>query len=1343
MDIMKLRTHIHRNNLQHLLLTAMLMLCVQLPIAASPYKDFYHTYTNSAIVLTMLVDSKGTAWVGTTNGLMRYEDLKRPDDMRMAMPEELRVPINLIQGIKDGRLLVETRATKKLIFDPITYNVEEINQEWLDARGIANDGPWTIKIASRPEADALIESKGILYSVDLTSDSKAKLIKELEQPAIALSTDQNYYHILTPRKIYTYSFDTKKISETANPEETFAPKAMKDNKGNIWFGDKNLYHYDIKTGIWRKLRDDLMVTEIEKAGSDIYVGTSKSGIIHYNEGGELQGELHHNPFDINTPLSDHCELIYVDNKDNLWVAYNKNDLSISSQSYQTTLPRHIQSLQRQFVKDDVISLLPINDAEMLAGTDGNGLHLVNPETGKEMHDKSIMLPQIGDASITALYKDSNNRLWIGIYRQGLICVENGKQHKYLPNSSPFSIVEDSDGNIYIGTSGNGLYRIDSRLDKEPYKIDLQGETWIQKLSVDKSGQIYITTVSKIFTLEPKKLHATQLLKDLPNVFSSFHITSYPDSRSLLWMIGDDNDNCLRILDTATDSVYSIPTLAGVRFKSVIEDDSKNMWLASDNNIYNIVPQYDPSTRSYSFRHYAYNLRGNEGNTHKFNLRSVAKLSDGRLVFGGMNGYQIVEPANYHKLSHILESRGSLTALKINNEYVLPNQIMNGKTVLTKELGHTNEITLNSDENYLKLMFSPNDYDFPLNTEYYYRLDSTKGEWYPISGNMIEFIDLNPGKYHLEISAMQPDGTMSDEVESIDIKILPPWYKSAWAYIAYVVILLIIIACVVFYYIDRQKQKMKVAQAEKEISRQHQLNEMKLRFFTNISHDFRTPLSLIITPLETYLGKHSDKETSQFLQPVHKNAVRLLNLVNQILDFRKLDVTGIPLHLSYGDIVSYLKEICTSFNLFSEDSGIKMSVTTELKSLNMYFDKDKVSKIMMNLLSNAFKYNEKDGTVNVALDVTDDNMLQIRVADTGKGIPDEDKKRIFERFYQASDRHHTSMGCGIGLHIVKEFVTLHEGKVEVADNTPCGTVFIVSLPIKKTIGKESESTESKTENESNLSLEIPASETNQTETRPTILLVEDNQDFIDFMERSLEDDYHIHKAYNGLEALEILSKENIDMIISVVMMDKMDGLELCKAVKSDIKTSHIPIILLTARSMAEDELKGLESGADSYVTKPFSMPILQQRIAKLIEDHRRSQDKFRRIPDISPSEITITSLDEQFLSDAVRIVEENMSNPDFSVEMLSSLLGMHRTHLYKKLSGITGKSPLEFIRIIRLKRAAQYLAGSKMYISEIAYKVGFNNPRLMSKYFKEEYNMTPREYVRSLGLDNNIEPDDNT
>lgn len=384
--------------------------------------------------------------------------------------------------------------------------------------------------------------------------------------------------------------------------------------------------------------------------------------------------------------------------------------------------------------------------------------------------------------------------------------------------------------------------------------------------------------------------------------------------------------------------------------------------------------------------------------------------------------------------------------------------------------------------------------------------------------------------------------------------------------------------------------------------------------------------------------------------------------------------------------------------------------------------------MMNLLSNAFKHTPRGGKVYVDMGIGYDGRLDISVMDYGCGIPDADKERIFDRFYQNKCDNAANMGCGVGLHIVREYVALHNGSIKVTDNTPHGAVFTVSLPVVMAVvdvnGDDRAGTDLVLqEAEANCCDEVPVD-------KHSIMIVEDNHEFIDFLYQSLSDEYNVLRAPNGEEAIAMLDDLSVDIVISDVMMDRMDGLELCRRIKTTLQYSHIPVILLTAKSMVEDEIQGFKVGADDYITKPFNLSVLKLRIQTILRSREQYCQNFKNKAEINPSEITITSLDEQFIAKALSIVEENMSNTDFSVEDLSAALSIHRAHLYRKLSGITGKTPIEFIRLIRLKRAKQYLEKSQMYISEIAYAVGFNSPKLFAKYFKEEFGMSPRDYQNS-------------
>lgn len=512
--------------------------------------------------------------------------------------------------------------------------------------------------------------------------------------------------------------------------------------------------------------------------------------------------------------------------------------------------------------------------------------------------------------------------------------------------------------------------------------------------------------------------------------------------------------------------------------------------------------------------------------------------------------------------------------------------------------------------------------------------------------------------------------------------------------------------------------------------------MKFRFFTNVSHELRTPLTLIISPLEGMLKETTDELQSTRLQLMYRNAQRLLHLVNQLLDFRKGEMSTHQLSLSEGDIISYVHSVCNSFLLMADKKHIQFSFFSGIDTFSMAFDADKVGKIVMNLLSNAFKFTPEGGRVTVMIEhvAGTPDILEIKIADTGIGISDVDKEHIFERFYQAGHKGvEETTGNGIGLSLVRDFVTLHEGEVKVFDNIGMGSVFVIQFPVKhvETQVQLPEETGMPAGDEEDKEMKEEAREETERKNFPLLLIVDDNEDFRIFMRYSLELQYRVKLAVNGKEAWEMMQEELPDLVISDVMMPQMDGNELCRLIKQDKRTAHIPVILLTARQNTEAKLEGLQTGADDYVTKPFNMTILVLRIRKLIElsrYHRVTQGMI----DPAPSEIVITSLDEKLIEKAIKYVEDNMSRTELSVEELSRELGMSRVHLYKKLLQITGKTPIEFIRVIRLKRAAQLLRESQLHVSEVAFEVGFNNPKYFSRYFKDEFGVLPSVYQEKEG-----------
>ena len=659
-------------------------------------------------------------------------------------------------------------------------------------------------------------------------------------------------------------------------------------------------------------------------------------------------------------------------------------------------------------------------------------------------------------------------------------------------------------------------------------------------------------------------------------------------------------------------------------------------------------------------------------------------------------------------------------------------------LIEKELNDVENVEFDYKQNIFSASFASDNYNLPEKTQYMYKLEGFNNDWLtlPLGVHNVTFTNLAPGKYVLRVKAINSDGYVGMKEATLGIVVNPPFWMSWWAYLLYTIGLVVVFFLARYRMLKREREKFHLQQIENEVAKNEEINNMKFRFFTNVSHELRTPLTLIISPLEGMLKETTDELQSTRLQLMYRNAQRLLHLVNQLLDFRKGEMSTHQLSLSEGDIISYVHSVCNSFLLMADKKHIQFSFFSGIDTFSMAFDADKVGKIVMNLLSNAFKFTPEGGRVTVMIEhvAGTPDMLEIKIADTGIGISDVDKEHIFERFYQADHKGvEETTGNGIGLSLVRDFVTLHEGEVKVFDNIGTGSVFVIQFPVKHV------ETQVQLPPETGISIgeeedkEIKEETREETERKdfPLLLIVDDNEDFRIFMRYSLELRYRVKLAVNGNEAWEMMQEELPDLVISDVMMPQMDGNELCRLIKQDKRTAYIPVILLTARQNTEAKLEGLQTGADDYVTKPFNMTILVLRIRKLIElsrYHRVTQGMI----DPAPSEIVITSLDEKLIEKAIKYVEDNMSRTELSVEELSRELGMSRVHLYKKLLQITGKTPIEFIRVIRLKRAAQLLRESQLHVSEVAFEVGFNNPKYFSRYFKDEFGVLPSVYQEKEG-----------
>lgn len=1280
--------------------------------AQERYRWFHHIHATPDDVQAVCPESSGRVWFGTTRGLFRYGDC--PEGVRYdLLPEVLQQGVNEIQPFGEGRMLVRTRDGGLWVYSPVDNSARNLS-EFLPGWGLDFPVDWELMIRADAGNGFWISRLGRLYRKG-PGDGPASFVLDLPGVIRSIDSDGRQVCVVTDSLLSLTSVNTPGEVRTFPHGLKFQRSGMwcaLDGDENIWVGSRGVYRFPKETLQKETVSDNLSVMDLIRSRSGaILVATGISGIYTYSPDGTLFQHTTHRAFESGTLWSDNVRSIREGPDGALWVCYWKPSVSVSLPGSLASPSRHILPLLVEGLEENVSSVAQAPDGTVWFGTDGQGLFC------RDRRDDSFHVPDISLAqpSVTSLFFDSRGRTWIGTYMGGIYCMEGGRVRHLLPSTSCFCFLEDSRGDIWAGMQGQGVYRISGNLAGEPVQVDMHGNVWLFGL-VEMGSTIYAATSNGLVAIRPDTGEATRI-KGTRSGAQDFQNDNFSalvkDSRNLLWLAGKKGDFPLEIFDSERDTILSLPQLSGQIVKSIVEDEDRNIWVAAEKDLIQIIVNFDTARQQYTFHPAVYQFRNQEPVESFNNGRVAIKLADGTLLFGGSAGYREVRPSDFPPRTALPPAPSFVvTTIRINNDYLWAVD-------LTSREG----ITLPHDRNDISLVISSEDYASPFETKLLYRIRNFDENWRVVRENIIDLDRLVPGHYDIEIGNGNPDGSLAGTPVPFSIDIKHPWYATWWAYLLYFLMGGAIVSLLAYYYIDRRRKKESLERIRQEADRQHQLNEMKLRFFTNISHDFRTPLSLIITPLETYLNDESHKAEEPFFRPIYRNAVRLLNLVNQILDFRKLEADGVRLNLTYGNLVPFLKDICTSFALFADEKSIRLDFEPQQEEILTSFDKDKLSKTVMNLLSNAFKFTPEEGRISLRV-FSDGGDAVINIADTGPGIPDSQKKAIFARFYQYQGEDAPYIGSGIGLHIVKEFVDLHGGSVSVTDNMPKGSVFTVRIPLR---GKEEASA-------GDVPAEPEAGEAAPVTTEgKRILLVEDNADFRHFVSGQLSERFKVFTATDGRSALSVLEKEDIDLIISDIMMEGMDGLELCKAVKTNLSTSHIPFILLTAKALAEDEIRGLELGADDYVTKPFHMQILLLRVQKLLDAQQQARRRFREKVDVSPSEITITSLDEQFLTKAIRLTEENMEDPDFSVEKLSSLIGIHRAHLYKKLLSLTGKTPLEFIRVIRLKRAAQYLLQSQLYVSEIAYRVGFNSPKLFTRHFKEEFGLTPREYQRQHGV----------
>jgi signal transduction histidine kinase/DNA-binding response OmpR family regulator/sugar lactone lactonase YvrE len=929
--------------------------------------------------------------------------------------------------------------------------------------------------------------------------------------------------------------------------------------------------------------------------------------------------------------------------------------------------------------------------------------------------------------------DNSGLIWIATNENGIVqfnpsnnsyryCFDDKNNSDITYNDRITILHQDSDGSIWIGTLGRGLYRYYQETGNyEVFRHSNNDTTSINNDEIstiyeDQNRTIWIGSNGGLNRYIPEK----NSFRSLPNATAR---VLFEDSKKNFWlgtyMYG------LSLLDRNSEKIIVTLTekdgLPNNTICSIREDDSGNLWIGTNNGLSKF--NFEKKT----FRNY-YVQDGL--NKDAFQINASVKGSDGILYFGiHESGLNYFNPDS------------------IKDDPVPPQVVIENISLFNRPDEKLSYEGFIPDLEMIELPYNQNDLHFeyvglhfsePARNKYKYILEGFDKNWIDARNQKTAtYTNLDPGEYIFKVNAANRDGVWNESGASIKIIINPPIWATTWAYLLY-----IILAASLIYYlwklnVRRIKTKHEFEMSKFEAEKLHEVDELKSRFFANISHEFRTPLTLILGPAKDIQDKTKESETKNNIGLIKRNANRLLRLVNQLLDLSKLEAGRMKLETREENIIPLLKGLVLSFSSLADSKKIILGFNAVEENLNAYFDSDKVEKVVNNLLSNAFKFTPDGGKIDVTVEKMATE-VELKISDSGMGIPNENIDRVFDRFYQVDGGHTREReGTGIGLALTKELVELHKGKIGVESETGKGTTFVVKIPLGKDHLKPEEIVEEKVKGETkqySVEKELIVETNSRKEKtdidvlldteKPLLLVIEDNGDVRKYIISHLEDNYRIQEAVDGQEGLEQAFNHIPDLIISDVMMPKMDGFELCSKLKTDERTSHIPIIMLTAKATSQDKISGYEIGADDYIMKPFDATELKIRVKNLIDIRRKLQEKFRSSDFSVPPELS--SIDDQFMNKVLKVINKHLSEEEFSIDDLGKEVSMSREHLYRKLKAISGHSPSLFIRSVRLAKAKKLIKERKGTISEISFLVGFGSPAYFGKCFKEEYGYSPGE-----------------
>lgn len=1262
----------------------------------------------SYYIFSLLVDRSGKLWIGGNGGVSVYNANTNSFKNYTLNPEPGEWYVTNIIQDKSGDIWASTNTGEIYRYEPKSdaFKVLKPNVHTYGAKGI-----YSIAMLGK---ELLLGTENGLFFYDVQSGKTRPLATPFgnlwvnyfysDGPFLWIGTEGKGLLRLDTRNLQFLNYLRIPMNGHSIADNNIRG-ITKDTNGKLWIGTfgglsifdgignfENYYHHANSP---MTLSQNSVRCIFRDRQGGMWLGTYYGGLNYFHND--------HISFNLlsqtgNAVLNDKVvNVIKEDKMGNFWIG--TNDKGVDYWQPKENVIRHFayQETGGSISSNNIKAIEFGTDGKVLLGTHNSGLNILDPKTGHcRVFKHSPNHPQsISGDMVYALLKDHTGKIWVGT-KTGLDLFDENSaefnEFKADKSGVPLSsseinfLMEDSKKRLWIGTNnGVNIYNLLSNKIEQVANSTLSNDV-VNCIAEDKKGRIWIGTRDGL-----------NLFDEVKHAFINYKARQ----------------------DFTKGTINSI-----------LPDEGEELWLGLSSGLI----KYNTDARQRVYFDGLHTLQNTQ-----LNLNAACRAKTGMMLFGGINGITYFYPKS---ISHApLKLSVAFTGLELFNKTI---SVGDGSNILDQQIDAVHTLQFSHEQKQFTIFFNTFNFIAPNSTKYNYKLEGYDLEWQQADNiPKASYANLPAGKYVFRVKATGSQGEQSPE-RSLEIIIKPIWYKTSWFYL--LVTMAVAAAGYIVYRIlierERAKHQLKLERIQRE--KNNYLNKVKMDFFTNVSHEFRTPLSLIMAPLEEILARPAlDRKMRQSHELIMRNTRRLFDMVNQLLDFRKTELGTRKLQVAKLDVVALTAQVCHSFTPLAEKQHINFTFDTVLDSFVCYIDRIAVESMLYNLLSNAFKYSSAGDSIRVELE-TDDVQVIIRVKDTGRGMAKEHLHKIFESFYQI-DQKEMNLGSGVGLAFTKSLVDLHHGDIQVSSELGRGSVFIISLPLADECYAQDihgidpqetsrEQTGRRSTEEEGIPDEDVSTIATDTKEKEVLMIVDDNREIVTYLAEYFGQTYTVITAFDGKEALALLADRHPDAIISDVMMPEMDGLHFCKKIKQNIQTSHIPIILLTAKSEISQQLKGFEMGADDYILKPFSIALLDAKVRSLLRTRDRLREYYKNTGEIEPEKLTFNHLDQEFLEKAIAIVESNLDEYNFSVEILSQQLGMSRTNLYLKIKAITGDTVTAMIKRIRLKKAVELLQERKYTLSEIAYKCGFNTPSYFSTTFKQFYGCMPSEYLERQGED---------